>query len=60
MQVSNRVVKTCSDCPLAYHLGGQRYRCEAEHRIGIEVVRGHWKTTVDCVTAIKDALCPTK
>lgn len=43
---------TCADCPFATPLDTNRYRCEEIHRIGLEVVRGHWKTTVDCLLPI--------
>lgn len=40
---------TCADCPFATHIDTNRYRCEEIHRIGLEVVRGHWKTSTDCL-----------
>ena len=40
---------TCADCPFATHLDTNRYRCSEEHRIGLEVVRGHWKVSIDCL-----------
>lgn len=49
-------IKTCAECPLAFHLGGVRYRCEAEYRIGLEVVRGHWEVSIDCAEPIKEKL----
>lgn len=43
---------TCAECPFASPLDGNRYRCSEIHRIGLEVVRGHWRTTVDCLLPI--------
>lgn len=42
----------CADCPFATPLDTNRYSCEETHRIGLEVVRGHWKTNVDCLLPI--------
>lgn len=47
---------TCAECPFATPLDTNRYRCEETHRIGLEVVRGHWKTNIDCLLPITEKL----
>ena len=39
---------TCSDCPLARHIEGDRYCCPLTD----SVVRGHWEAYSDCYNAI--------
>ncbi len=46
----------CAECPFATHIDTNRFRCEEIHRIGLEVVRGHWKTNIDCLLPISKKL----
>ena len=56
---------TCAQCPLAtvFDPERNRYRCEATHKIGLEVVRGNWEATPDCNEEIakhkKEVTLPT-
>ena len=56
-------ITTCSTCPLSHQIEGTRYRCEAPHKIGLEVVRENWTATPDCDDAIakhkKEVTLPT-
>lgn len=41
---------TCSTCPLARPIEGNRYECTSAHKS--VVVRGHWQGTADCDHAV--------
>jgi hypothetical protein len=44
--------ETCSECPIAVSLGGNRLRCP----IIPYAVRGHWEPTIECAEAIKSVV----
>lgn len=43
---------TCSVCPFARHIEGDRYECTATCGIGAPVAKGHHKATTDCYSEL--------
>lgn len=46
--------RTCSTCPFARQIEGNKYSCSATHNLHNSTVRGHWEATADCERAIED------
>lgn len=43
---------SCSNCPFANHIEGDRYDCT--NKVGLAtVVKGHWEPSTDCTEAIE-------
>ena len=45
---------TCSQCPFARHIDGNRYCCQVSQTAS-DVKRGHWEATVSCFEALAKA-----
>lgn len=45
---------TCSQCPFARHIDGNRYCCQVSQTAS-DVKRGHWEATVSCFEALAQA-----
>ncbi len=45
---------TCSQCPFARHIDGNRYCCQVSQTAS-DVKRGHWEATVSCFEALAAA-----
>ena len=45
---------TCSQCPFARHIDGNRYCCQVSQTAS-DVKRGHWEATISCYEALAQA-----
>ncbi|MEG4335719.1 hypothetical protein QUB40_27860 [Microcoleus sp. AT9_A2] len=45
---------TCSQCPFARHIDGNRYCCQVSQTAS-DVKRGHWEATISCFEALAQA-----
>jgi len=50
---------TCSQCPFARHIDGNRYCCQVSQTAS-DVKRGHWEATISCYEALAKAKAETE